>query len=905
MTSANSDTGKILQEQTKHLLLAKLHIPSIRANQVFRPRLLDLLNAAGDKKLILVSAPAGYGKTALVSTWLREAKARCAWLSLDSADNDPVRFLQYLISAVQTAIPGVEEDLVHALKSAEPGKYGNVVDLLANDLASVPGQLVVVLDDFHVISNELVVNVVLHLVEHLPDRKQLVLATRIDPPLPLARMRVRDQLADIRSDQLRFTRHEVGAFLNDIMGLTLSASDLAAMETRTEGWVAGLQMAGLSMQRHPDVHSFVSAFSGSHHYVMDYLVEEVLKLQSRKATDFLLRTSVLDQMCAPLCDALVDVGLEGALDGQAMLEALEASNLFVVPLDDERRWYRYHHLFSDVLRKRLEFQFPRLPTELRRRASRWYEQNGLTSEAIRQAILAKDSDRATQLIEDNGCSLMISGEVATLIDWIDAIDFKSEIHPWLAVQKAWALALTGNTDLVEPAIQIPEHLLATLAPTPEVRTLQGTMAAARAYCANSRRDTESAAKHARHALDTLPGDSPISQTISSVATSILGDASWITGNLDEATRAYDEAVRIGRDAGNTHMVIIASCNLADVLTEQGQLSRAADIYNKCLQMAVRPDGQRSPLAAGAYAGLARLSYEHNRLDEASQSIRLCIDLCRQWGDLGLQAVACAILARLEHVRGDEEGATKTVRNAEQLAGSHALSPQRTVLIASRLALVWLARGDMEKVSRFVRNGDLRVDIEIPYRRESEYVVLSRFLLARGDYDASLDLSKRLLLSAERSNRVGQVIEVLVVQALGFQARREPDKALGALGKALSLAKPEGYVRTFIDEGAPMARLLHLARSRQIETEYVTELLSAIEGAGATKPPPKPMGDPLTERELEVLELIAAGYPNQKIADKLVISIATVKRHISNIYTKLDVDSRTQAVAVAKELNLFE
>ena len=386
-----------------------------------------------------------------------------------------------------------------------------------------------------------------------------------------------------------------------------------------------------------DIPGFVSAFTGSHHYVMDYLAEEVLKLQPKNVESFLLQTSILDRLSGALCEAVVDDETIGPVDGQAMLETLEEMNLFVIPLDDDRRWYRYHHLFADVLRKRLKHQSPHLLPELHSRASQWYEQNGFIAESIQQAIEAGKQDRAAELIEQNGCYLLISGEVTTLLNWADAIEFESGTRPWLAIQKAWAQALTGELDLIESTLQAPEQLLANLEPSIEVRTMQGTIAAARAHCANARGNTLLAVEYAQQALQLLPDCSSISQSIRSVTTSILGDASWINGDLEEATHAYSEAIHIGRDAGNLHMVIIANSNLADILTEQGQLQRAANTYNQALQMAVRPDGQRSPLAGIIYAGLARLSYERNQLIEAGQYIHQCIDISQLWGDYEIQA----------------------------------------------------------------------------------------------------------------------------------------------------------------------------------------------------------------------------------------------------------------------------
>jgi LuxR family transcriptional regulator, maltose regulon positive regulatory protein len=904
-TTREKDNHQTAPEQNKHLLRTKLYIPAMRSQQVNRPRLITLLNGGRDKTLTLVSAPAGYGKTTMVSRWLKETGTAAAWLSLDAGDNDPIRFLQYLLEAIQTIAPGAAKEAQGILQGGQLTKYENVIDLLTNELAMIPDQFILVLDDFHVISTEAVLNIMLYLLEHLPPEKHVVLLTRIDPPLPLSRLRVRNQLLDIRADQLRFTSDEAAAFLNEVMGLTLSTPDLAAMETRTEGWIAGLQLAALSLQSCKDIHGFVAAFTGSHHYIMDYLIDEVLKTQSETTVTFLLQTSFLDHMCGPLCEGVINAEAGGQLNGQAMLETLEKMNLFVIPLDDERRWYRYHHLFADMLKKRLEQQYRHLIPELHRRASKWYEHNEFIAEAIEQAIAADEQDRAAQLIEENGCMLMMRGEVATFLNWTDTIDFQSETRPWLAIQKAWALALTGNPDRVEPTLQVPEKLLAPLEPTVEVKTLQGTMAAARAHCANTQGDTKSAAIYAHQALEKLPTCSAISRSIRSVATSVLGDASWINGDLDNAVDAYAEAIRIGREADNLHMVIIANSNLAEVLMEQGQLRRASEIYNQSLQMAVRPDGQRSPLASGIYAGLGRLAYEGNRLDEAAQNIQLSLDLCRQWGDLNKQAVVCALLARLEQVRHNPTAVLEAVRNVEKVIYERSLSAPQSNQVRSDLARTWLAQGNLERVSQLMPQGEWTIENEIPYQREAEFIILLRALLAQGDYDAALILSQRLLEKSEAAKRTGRVIEILVLQALTRQGRKETDEALAALKKAFTLAKPEGYVRTFLDEGEPLNRLLHLARSRQIETEYASFLLAAEEEAAvSTQPEQQNLAGPLTAREVEVLKLIEAGNANQEIAEKLVISITTVKRHISNIYTKLDVNNRTQAVAAAKELKLL-
>ena len=695
-TSVNSgerENETMVMEQNKQLLRTKLFIPPTRPIQIDRPRLSDLIDTGLDRALILVSAPAGYGKTTLVSRWLTDKKISSAWISLDDGDNDPIRFLQYLHAALSPFVSSLEDEFEGILHGIQPANYENIINLLVNELASSSDPLVLVLDDFHTLHSEAVINILAYLIDHLPPRMHLTILTRTDPPLPLSRLRVRNQLLDIRAEQLRFLQDEIAAFLNEGMGLTLSANDISALGTRTEGWIAGLQLAAVSMQSSEDIHAFISAFTGSHHYVMDYLVDEVLKLQPKNISTFLLQTSILERLCGSLCDAVVQTDTMNNMDGQTLLEVLEEKNLFVIPLDNERHWYRYHHLFADVLRKRLEHSYPQIIPELHNHASQWYEQNGFISESIQQSIAAGNQDRAAQLIEQNGCFLLMSGEVATLLNWADSIDFQSENHPWLAIQKAWALALTGDLDRIEPTLRVPEELLAPLEPTVEVRTMQGTIAAARAHCANLQGDTLLAAQYARQALDLLPDCSSISQSIRSVATSILGDSSWLNGNLVDATRAYTEAIRIGREAGNLHMVIIANSNLADILVEQGQLHKAIDTLTRSLQMAVRPDGQRSPLAGKLYASLGRLAYERNQLNEADQYLQQCIDLCRQWGDIDRQAIAFAILARSKLIQGNPEAAQAAFWEAEHLAGEHPHSPLQSIELEYELARFWLSQGN--------------------------------------------------------------------------------------------------------------------------------------------------------------------------------------------------------------------
>jgi LuxR family maltose regulon positive regulatory protein len=886
------------------LLATKLYIPPARQVLVPRLRLVEKLQNGLQGPLTLLSAPAGSGKTTLLSEWHAGigSAAQVGWLSLAAEDNDLTRFLHYLSAALDYLQAGLAADCQPLLQTPETPDAEGVLTFLINRLNELKQESVLVLDDYHLIELPAIHKAVMFLLEQLPPRLHLVLLTRMDPPLPLARLRARGQLSEIRAEQLRFTVDECTEFLNHFMGLALTHEQVAALEKRTEGWIAGLQLAAISMQESKDVAAFVNTFTGSHHYVMDFLVEEVLKLQPENISAFLLQTSILDRLSEPLCKAL----LLDSDPGEGTLEALRQKNLFIIALDDEQRWYRYHHLFADVLRKRLVQASPQLIPELHRRASTWYEQNGFMAESIQQAIEAGDSDRAARLIEGNGCLLLISGEVTTLLNWANAIEFQADIHPWLAIQQAWALALVGQMERVEPTLRVPDQLLAPLEASPEVDTMKGTIAAARAYCANRRGETAAAEAYARDALDLLPDCSSISMSIRSVATSLLGDTSWINGNLEEAIRAYHEAARIGREAGNAHMVIIANSNLAEVYLEQGQLHRAADLYAQSLQMAVRPDGERSPLATSLYAGLGKIAYEQNRLEEAAQNFQLCIDLCKKWRDPALLAMACARLGRVEHARNRPQAAREAVQEAERITRDLSLSSRQSIQADSELASFWAAQGNEEKLSGLVEKRHLAAQDDIPYERQPEYLLLLRSLLAGKEPGKALELSERLLQSAETAGRTGLVIEVLILQALIFQGKKDMENALSALERALSVARPEGFVRSFLDEGQAMIRLLCQIRSRHPTDGYEAGLLSAIDQMpGMAQPSMQLLIEPLTGREIEILKLIEAGCSNQDIAEQLVLSLLTVKRHISNIYTKMGVQSRTQAIAMGKEFKLFE
>jgi LuxR family maltose regulon positive regulatory protein len=884
-------------------LSTKLYIPPVRPTLIPRPRLYDRLAPTNANRLVLVSAPPGYGKTTLISSWLAENKCPACWLSIDESDNDPVRFLQYLTRCLAQIIPAIEIQSPGMLREPSSDAWMNPI---LNAIALQEDPFVLALDDFHLIQSQPVLDMVTLLVERMPPQMRLILLSRTDPPLPLARWRARGQMEEVRESHLRLTKHEIAVFMNSLMHLPLSDEDIGALEARTEGWIAGLQLAALSMQDRPDAHDFVAAFTGSHHYIMDYLLEEVLKRQPESMRTFLLKTSILERLCGPLCEAVLgDTGERN--DGQAILQELERRNLFLVPLDEVRHWYRYHHLFADVLNQHLERTMPEQIADLHLRASEWFEQRGFMAEAIRHTLMAQDPERAVRLVEENGCLLLMAGEVVTLDRWLEAVAPFAPAHPWFAILKGWVLTLTGQQEQVGQVLDRAERLLSALDPALEstavVRIMRGALAAARAYTANVQRDP-SAAEYARQALACLPEGDDLGEVLRSLATLILGDTARINGRLEEAKRAYGEAARIGRAASNPHLVILGNSNTAEILIEQGQPDLAVARFSEALQAATRADGSKSPWVDRVFAGLSRVAYQKNDLSSAARYAEQCVELCRQSGNLEFAAVAHVMLAQLEQLQGRPEEAAEAMHTADAMSRENVPAARWPTWVQCVLARMRLAQGNTEQVGRFLKKHAISPDDEFSTAREPLVLVLLRLYLAQGEYDSALALSQRLLGAAEATDRMGTVIEILILRAIAYQGKRDLGQALSTLERAIALAEPARSVRVFLDEGEPMARLLYQARAHHLGTPYLAELLSAlpVESVNAA-PASQPLVEPLSARELEVLALIAAGHSNEEIASKLIISVKTAKRHISNIYGKLGVKSRTQAVALARELKL--
>jgi LuxR family transcriptional regulator, maltose regulon positive regulatory protein len=892
------------------LVSTKLRPSQSRPGLVARSRLANALNPEAGRKLTLVSAPAGFGKTTLVGEWSEERAAGghpVAWLSLDGGDNDPVRFLSYLVASLRTLDEGFGEVVLASLRTPEPPPIEALTGTIINEISEPPGELDLVLDDYHLINSEGVHRAVSLLLEHLPDGAHLVISSRVDPPLSLARLRAGGQMVELGAAELAFTREEAAAFLKGVMGLDPSAEDVSKLEGRTEGWIAGLQLAALSMREREDVSGFIEAFSGSHRDVLDFLAGEVLERQPELVRDFLLKTSIIESLTGPLCDVLT-----GRSNGQAMLERLERENLFVVALDDERRWYRYHHLFADFLRGRLERESPGLAEELHLRATAWYEANGLISEAIDHVFFVSDNERAARLIEQGIPAALRRGEFPTVLRWLEALPTEAKrLRPRLLPRHAVALALTGRPDDVEPLLGEAEQLAETTAKQ-DRRFLLGYAAAVRSWRARLRGDAPGAVEHARRALSLLP-DEDLDQR--SFAASGLGFALRITGDLVAADEALAEALEIARAADHSYGMLSTMVWRARVQMELGHLREAEDSFGRALRFVDERGVGLLPAAGIAHIGMGALLYERDELDEAERELEEGVRLAEQAREVGNLVWGYVTLSRTRLAQGDEEGALEMAREAERVARGSDADLQIAIAVAW-VTRLHLARGNVAQASSLEQGRAAGADGgagNAGAARSAHLLTSARLLRAQGRHREALGLLEEPREAAEASGRTGDLIEVITLQALALWEGRERDLAVGALAKAMVLAEPESYVRTIVDEGPPMAEILSgmlQATNRgsldpPVASRYLRKLLAVLERDSArTASPVGGLPERLSGREREILQLVAAGKSNRRIAAELFVSVGTVKTHLNNLYRKLGAHSRTQAVARARDLNLI-
>jgi LuxR family maltose regulon positive regulatory protein len=901
------------------LLATKIAVPPGPAILIPRTRLIAALDAGMRRPLVHVSAPAGFGKTTLLADWARQASLSVAWLTLDADDNDPTRFWRYVVAAFERPGPKDLEVVRAVLTSPQPPSDEAFLVPLLNALASRSSEGVLVLDDYHAITAPAVHRAIAYLVEHLPPRQHLIIAGRTDPPLPLARLRAQGQLAEVRAAELRFSSEEGAAFLGQSLGLDLPEESSIALTERTEGWIAGLQLAGLAVRGREDAPRFVAEFRGTHRYIVDYLLDEVLRQQPDSVQEFVLQTSILDRLCGSLCDAVT-----GRSDGAVLLEAMDRTNLFVSPLDDERRWYRYHQLFAEVLRHRQDQANPTLTPLLHRRAAAWYESEGLIGAAVGHAIAGADVARAGRLVEASAEPLVLRGETTTLLGWLFALpDEVRRGRPRLWLDGVWALAFTNRLDLAEQWIQDLEKELDR--PTadgdgvsPVVASLKAEIMAIRALIATQHRDVVGTIALTGAALESLPAHHPHRAVLALT----LGYAQAELGDAGAADAAFAESAAVAGPAKNLLVATIATTNRAQLRLAQGRLRAAADLARQALGLLATQGGTEWPLAGTAEIGLGLVLCEWNDLEGAARQIVAGVEHASRVGSVIVELAGDYALARLRWAQSDLPGALAAIaRGRERLVGRHV--PNWSARFDAFKARLELARGDVDAAVAWAEEQHASRTTGAWSVLLAEQLTRARLCLARGRSEEADAILAPLHQAVEGDERTGNLTEILVLETLASQGTGQAKAARSTLRQALALAAPERHVRLFLDEGPPLVALLRQASEGHTAPGFLADLLQAADVEAGLPllttslggPPPadghsppgasrSPLVEPLTARESEVLQLIAAGASNREIAVRLVVSLGTVKKHGFNIFGKLGVTSRTQAIARAREVGLL-
>jgi LuxR family maltose regulon positive regulatory protein len=916
--------------ETLHLLQTKLSTPTVRAELVPRPRLLTRLNEGLTGKLTLISAPAGFGKTTLLACWVQSCRLPAVWLSLDESDNEPVRFISYLVASLENAVdqPDTKEPPLAYPSREVPAAVSFNESRLAqiiNQLAVQPVRFILVLDDYHAITNPLNHKTITYLINNLPPQMHLVIASRADPPLALARLRGQGQLNELRSVDLRFTEEEASSFIQKELRRDLTPEDQSSLTNKTEGWVAGLQMAALALRSptldQPEkLSAYIRDFTGSNRFILDYLVEEILDRQPAAIQDFLLQTSILERMSAPLCDEVVETLKRSNVPtfnrSNEILEYLDRSNLFIIPLDDRREWFRYHRLFSDLLRRRLQHARPALVPDLHARAGHWFEQNGYLEEAVEHALLAEDLPHAADLVENSAETMMMHSQLTTLRNWLERLpDEQIAARPTLCVYHAWALFLNNlSFEMVEARLALIDA---------KAEPLASKAAPLKAFIAAFKGSMRQASGFARQALEQLPEEDHFLRGMSYL---VLATSELSEGNSQAGYQALDQAAQLSSQTGNILVSVMVLASLADNYRKQGQLRKTEMLYRQALDLAVDAQGNRLPIAGRTLLGLGDLMYEWNRLEEAEYYLKEGVELIREWGTLPLYT-GFINLARVKHAQGDFSGAMETLELAQQQAVQTESTQLDDWVVALAQALFWISERKFEWVEQWVENRGLLKEIDVgslgesetyayAHMRKYELIVLARLRLAQGRIDEVLGLLDAILPQVESIERQGLVIEILAIKALVLHKQGRRQAAYALLGNALSMAEPEGYVRLFLDFGEAMRDLLSAAVRDGPQTGYASRLLASFEQAKAARegrraerlshraPFETESAESLSERELEVLFLLRSRLIVAEIAAELCIAESTVRSHIKSIYSKLSVHRRIDAVQRAEELGML-
>lgn len=901
-------------EKSDPLIRTKYQLPLIRQSLVPRRRLQEQIEQGLRSPLTLVIAPAGFGKTTLVAAAVVNCGMAVAWLSLDKDDNQPGRFLDYWVAAVRTADPTLGKDAAQLLTADRQISPEAVLTTLINDLDASPREIILVLDDYQFISDTAVHAQVSFVLEHHPKTLHLMIVTRSDPPLPFARLRARGQTLELRASDLRFTESEASQFLNDVMGLHVDPKLVATLEERTEGWIAGLQMAALSMRDRKNVAGFIEGFSGTNRYILDYLMEEVLGNQSPEIQRFLLCTSILERLSAPLCDYMLTSD-EDIHPSASILNYLERANIFLVPLDDERRWYRYHHLFSDLLRAQWKHSpYSDDQKSLHGRASKWYEMNGFPEDAIQHALAAEDDLTAARQIESAAENAWLDGQYARILAWIKALpEDLVRTRPWLCLWNAWAYTQLGIPENIQHWIDAAQQCIANEAE--DSQSLINEIAALKVFVVSFSQDYQHAIALAEDSLKGPPlKHKKASQFIRCNILHLLSSMYFSTGQIYKVEQTCLDTIALAEEIGFTLRYVHSINKLVLVYKVTGRLV-LADQTLEATQSYLRGHGYSHYFAVlQLYFRKIELLYEWNRLEDVQNLLDLVIKKETMIELPYLQVDFHNIQAHILLTQGEYGGAQQELDQAMALARQTYIwegLAWRTEWLQTRL---WLQKGDRARVAAWVAEGaEVSSDVN-PFSNEGRMVARARILWAQGDCEGAISLLERIAQSAERGGRRGSLIEILALKAIVLHQAGRSLRAITEIEKALTLAQPESYVRTFVDEGEPMKMLLrHWAAGTGATAlrDYTLHILGQFDAdaqdvikAQQKSSAKDDLIEPLTPRELEVLRLVAAGLSNRQIAEKLFLAEGTVKFYMHALMEKFGVHSRTQALASARERNLL-
>ncbi|QQS35930.1 MAG: AAA family ATPase [Ignavibacteriales bacterium] len=891
---------------TAPILNTKLFKPAAGPQTIIRKRLNDRLNAGLKSKVILISAPAGFGKTTLISTWIDQLNSNVGWVSLDIADNDPNRFLTYCLASLQTADNELGKTTMSLLQSPQSSSVELIITNLINDITSTLNETILVLDDFHLIDSKEIHAAMDYLIENLPSNLKLVVLSRQDPPWHLSRMRVRNHLTELREADLRFTSEEALDFFRDTMKLELSQEDIAALDSRTEGWIASLQLAALAMQNRKDISAFIADFTGSHNYIVDYLTEEVLQHQSGEIQEFLLKTSILNRFCSGLCDAVT-----GKNNSSELLEYLIKSKLFVIPLSDTRIWYRYHHLFSDLLQYRLSLTYPDKIKDLHIRASIWYEENGLIEEAFFHAVKGDDFESAADLVESVSVNTLMRGEIVTLRKWVSQIP--EEVvnkRALISICKAWIYNISGDLQKVEPEVLKAEKAIGEgqrRYNESDVANIKGHVVLLRSYYFSPfyTGNPENIIKHRQmlhEAEKNLQTTNPI---ILSILQLVIGGTYFFTCEWKPALEAFKSAQYYGELSGNHLVTYAAINNYADILIFQGKLKEAHRLISSAIDEAVSKYGKLFPPLSFSYLAMGKLMYEMNDIAAAEEYFQLCIKLTNTIANPAIYLMSLLQLAYIKQVQGNTKEAKAYLNKSESVGQINTIYLREITVESFRTRVLLLQKNFKSTISwieRFRKDPMTNAGLFSQAK-----LIIARTYIALGDNDTALLLLSELKDSSENFGATGWLIEALILESIAFDAEGETDRAIDSLKKSLALAESENYMRMYIDHGKSMTELLETVLAIYPDDEsfsagYVTLLINEMNKENSSNG----LSDqePLSDREIEVLRLLSAGFSNKAIAEKLFVAIGTIKKHTHSIYQKLDVDSRTKAIKKARDLNII-